>query len=228
MAWESIERRLAFRSCARMWRSAYDRVVRRFGRSRTSRSSSSETFADQAVIAIENVRLFEEVQARTRELQESLEYQTATSDVLNVISRSPSRPSRYSTPIVETASPLCGATTRSSAGRRAAQACRRIVANPRRVRRWPIGRGWVAGRAFVDRATFIGRLPRPTSSRTARRWRCGSAIGQLYRPLLREDEAIGVLRAPSRGSALYRQADRAPRDLRRPGRDRNRECASVR
>src|SRR5208282_6248216 len=48
-----------------------------------------QTFADQAVIAIENVRLFDEVQARTRELLEALERQQASAEILRVISASP-------------------------------------------------------------------------------------------------------------------------------------------
>jgi two-component system, NtrC family, sensor kinase len=66
------------------------------------------TFADQAVIAIENVRLFEEAQARTRELTESLEQQTATSEILRVISTSPTDVQPVFETIVRNAVSLCG------------------------------------------------------------------------------------------------------------------------
>src|SRR5262249_11636024 len=67
------------------------------------------TFADQAVIAINNVRLFDEVQARTRELTEALEQQTATSEVLQVISSSPGDPEPVFEAILSNAVRVSGA-----------------------------------------------------------------------------------------------------------------------
>src|SRR5262249_38394063 len=69
----------------------------------------AETFADQAVIAIENVRLFDEVQARTRELSESLEQQTAASEVLQVISSSPGELEPVFNAMLENARRICEA-----------------------------------------------------------------------------------------------------------------------
>jgi signal transduction histidine kinase len=68
-----------------------------------------QTFADQAVIAIENTRLFEAEQASKRELQESLKYQTAISEVLGVISRSQTQIRPVFDAILESAVRLCDA-----------------------------------------------------------------------------------------------------------------------
>ena len=67
------------------------------------------TFSDQAVIAIENVRLFDEVQARTRDLAESFEQQKATSEVLEIISASVGDLDPVFRTMLENATKVCGA-----------------------------------------------------------------------------------------------------------------------
>jgi GAF domain-containing protein/anti-sigma regulatory factor (Ser/Thr protein kinase) len=114
-----------------------------------------QTFADQAVIAIENTRLFEAEQASTRELQESLEYQTATSDVLGIISRSPNELQPVFDGIVATAQRLCEAYDASIVVRDRERLKLKAHVGPIPMRaEWPLGnRDLVASRSVMDRKT---------------------------------------------------------------------------
>src|SRR6516165_6521253 len=120
------------------------------------------TFADQAVIAIENARLFEEVQARTKELQESLDRQTATSEVLGVISRSPNEVQPVLDTIVATAQRLCqaeragvfrleGGTFRAVAHRGLPEERLESYVESLYSARMPVSRGSIIGRAALAR-----------------------------------------------------------------------------
>jgi GAF domain-containing protein len=158
-----------------------------------------ETFANQAVIAIENARLFDEVQARTREVTEALEYQTATSDVLSVISRSKFDLQPVLDTIARVASQLCVAEDVVIHLRE--QSDLRVVAHygsiPVQLNlKRPIERGWVSGRTVVDRkpihvpdmASFADEFPLGHQLAQLRGY--GATLGV---PLLRENEAIGSL-----------------------------------
>ena len=116
------------------------------------------TFADQAVIAIENVRLFDEVQARTEELSESLRQQTATAEVLKTISRTAFDLQRVLATLLENAVRICGA-KHGMIFRYDGECCRAAAAYdvpPGSLELWerdPIraGRGTTVGRALLER-----------------------------------------------------------------------------
>jgi GAF domain-containing protein/CheY-like chemotaxis protein len=118
-----------------------------------------QTFADQAVIAIENVRLFDEVQARTRELTEALEQRTATSEVLEVISSSPTKVQPVFEAMVGRAAQLCeahfSAVARFEDGLLHLVALNNLSAEEREAFHSlfprPPARNFVMGRAFVER-----------------------------------------------------------------------------
>ena len=118
-----------------------------------------KTFADQAVIAIENVRLFTELEARNRELTESLEQQTATGEILRVIASSPTELQPVMDTVAENAARVCGA-TESSVWRLEGEHLRLVARRGSRRRAIVIGesvrvsRGWVSGRAVIDRRTI--------------------------------------------------------------------------
>jgi two-component system, NtrC family, sensor kinase len=159
-----------------------------------------ETFADQAVIAIENVRLFKELQERNRDLTEALEQQTATSEILRVISSSPTDLQPVFEAIVGSAARLCEATF-AALHRFDGQVVMfeahhgmtepEVEESRRRFPR-PPGRDIAVGRAILDRqVAHIHDIRRDPEYRVT--------VGQMsFRtvlavPLLREGKAVGAM-----------------------------------
>ena len=157
------------------------------------------TFADQAVIAIENVRLFDEVQAKTRDLSEALVYQTGSGNILRVIASSPTDVGPVLRGIVESACELCEAVDAIVLLKDGDS--QRMSAHqgpiPIDMERWPLSRKWVAGRAYLDRKpvhvhdllSAEGDEFPDTRQRTART----GTRSILSVPLLREGESIGTI-----------------------------------
>ena len=199
-----------------------------------------ETFADQAVIAIENVRLFDDVQKRTDELTEALEQQTATSEVLRVISSSPGELEPVFEAMLENAVRICEAkfgmlflSEGNSFRAVALHGAPPAYAEARR--REPVVR------VNRDRASTRGRdqrgcpncrhsvgaslRQRPASACSPRTRGCPYNACGAYAQGGRAGRRGRHL--PSRSAALHRQADRASEELRRPGRHRHREHAAA-
>jgi GAF domain-containing protein len=161
-----------------------------------------KTFADQAVIAIENARMFEEVQARTKELTESLQYQTATSDVLNVISRSPSNLQPVLDAIAATAMRLCQARRAviwKLEGRKFHLVAYTATTDPEHARFLAdnpvsVGQGSIAGRAAIQARTIHlhDASADPTLEDQKQRL-AGGARTMLAVPLLRDGVPVGVI-----------------------------------
>jgi PAS domain S-box-containing protein len=159
-----------------------------------------ETFADQAVIAIENVRLFDAVQARTNELSESLQQQTATADVLKVISRSSVDLKTVLHTLVETVARLCRADQVHMYSRRddkyhmlaacglTEEATEFILTHPLNV-----DRGTISGRVVLDRR--VVHVPDVLQDPEYTYWEGQKRAGVrtvLGIPLLREEALIGL------------------------------------
>jgi GAF domain-containing protein len=158
-----------------------------------------QTFADQAVIAIGNVRLFDEVQAKTRDLSEALTFQTGSSNILSVIASSPTDVGPVLQAIVESACELCEAYDAVVLLRDGDDL--RYSAHhgpvPFDMRKLAISRNYLAGRSVVDKEpvhvsdVFSEEGAEFLESRELSRKNGIRSI--LSVPLLRDNESIGAI-----------------------------------
>jgi GAF domain-containing protein/DNA-binding response OmpR family regulator len=160
-----------------------------------------KTFADQAVIAIENVRLFKELEARNRDLIEALTQQTAISEILRVISSSPTDIQPVLATVTESATGLCEAFDAAIFLREGGRL--RLVEHRGSIPYGTVGeftvplvRGVVTGRAVLEGRTLhvadlhAEALEFPEGSESARQWGHRTALSV---PLMREGNAIGAI-----------------------------------
>ena len=195
------------------------------------------TFAEQAVIAISSAETYRALQTRTSDLQESLDYQTATSDVLKVISRSAFDLQPVLDTLVETAVRLCDAHhgqiwRREGDIFRYAASYMNVPAYRDKEEQTEIraGRGTLVGRVGLEgNPVLIADAWNDPDYEDKEGARLAQARSMLGVPLLRDGELIGAFALARRVPVLFTERQmRACQHFRRSGGDRDGECASAR